>query len=117
MSTATLVGYALLVAFGALYLWRWVGAARVRRRLPEMLRDGAVIVDVRTAAEFAAGHAGGSRNIPLDEIVARSAELDPDRWVVVCCASGTRSALAARLLRGRGFRKVANGGTWRNVAA
>lgn len=116
MSDATLVGYALLAAVVALYAWRWLGAARVRRRLPEMLRDGATIVDVRSPQEFAAGHAGGSRNIPLDQIAARSGELDPERWVVLCCASGTRSAMAARLLRGRGFRKVANAGAWRNVA-
>ena len=44
-----------------------------------------------------------------------SKELDPDRWVVVACASGTRSAFAARKLKALGFQKVMNAGTWRNL--
>lgn len=115
MSGATLLGYALLAAVVALYAWRWYGAARVRRQLPELLREGATLVDVRSPAEFAAGHAGGTLNIPLDQLAARSGELDPERWVVLCCASGTRSAMGVRLLRGRGFRKVVNAGAWPNV--
>jgi rhodanese-related sulfurtransferase len=115
MSGATLLGYALLAAVVALYAWRWYGAARVRRQLPELLRAGATLVDVRTPAEYAAGHAGGTLNIPLDQLGERSGELDPERWIVLCCASGTRSAMGVRLLRSRGFPKVVNGGTWRNV--
>ena len=117
MNAPPLVGYGLLAAVLVFYGYRWIRVLRVRLRLPALRQEGATIVDVRTAAEFAAGHAGGTRNIPLDELVARSGELDPERWVVLCCASGTRSAMAARLLRGRGFRKVANAGSWRNVAA
>ena len=73
------------------------------------------MVDVRSAAEFASGHAEGSVNIPLPELDERMKELDPGRWVIVCCASGTRSAIARRKLRSRGFARVYNAGSWRNL--
>jgi rhodanese-related sulfurtransferase len=68
-------------------------------------------VDVRTGAEFAAGHAEGSLNIPLDHLPRRLGELDKARPVVVACASGARSGMAADLLRQAGFEAV-NAGPW-----
>jgi rhodanese-related sulfurtransferase len=102
----------LVLAFIA---WRLVSSFRVRRRVPELRREGAQLVDVRTPGEFAGGHAPGSVNIPLQELDARARELDPGRWVVVACASGTRSAMARRRLLGRGFKHVMNAGSWRNL--
>lgn len=102
----------LIVAFIA---WRLLTALLARRRVPELLKEGAQVVDVRSREEFAGGHAPGSLNIPLHEIDQRLAELDPARWVVVCCASGTRSAIARRKLRGRGFTRVFNAGSWMNL--
>jgi len=86
-----------------------------RRRIPGLLKDGAQVVDVRGPGEYAAGHAAGSVNIPLQELGQRARELDPNRWVIVCCASGTRSALARRRLRALGFGRVLNAGPWRNL--
>lgn len=111
MSLDTLL-LALVVAYLA---WRVVPPLLVRRRLPALRQEGAQIVDVRTAAEFAGGHAPGSVNIPLQELGTRARELDPARWVVVCCASGARSAIARRRLRGLGFERVLNAGSWRNA--
>lgn len=102
----------LIVAFIA---WRVVSPLLVRRRLPALLAQGAQVVDVRSKGEFAAGHAPGSVNIPLGEIGARARELDPSRWVIVCCASGTRSAVAKLRLRSLGFSRVVNAGPWSNV--
>jgi phage shock protein E len=87
----------------------------VRRRLPALLKEGAQVVDVRSVAEYAGGHAAGSVNIPLPEIATRAQELDRNRPVIVCCASGTRSAIAARRLRGQGFKRVLNAGSWRSL--
>ena len=102
----------LLIAFVA---WRILPPRLVRRRLPGLLEQGAQVVDVRSTAEFASGHAPGSINIPLQEIGERSGELDPNRWVIVCCASGTRSAMARWRLRSLGFARVVNAGPWSNV--
>jgi rhodanese-related sulfurtransferase len=106
----------LLIGIVLAYIgWRLLGALRVRRRLPALKREGAQLVDVRSAGEYAGGHVPGTLNIPLQEIDARAKELDPSRWVVVACASGTRSAFAARKLKSLGFQKVMNAGTWRNL--
>jgi len=101
---------ALLIAYAA---WRGMAILRVRRRVPALLAGGAQIVDVRTREEFAAEHATGSINIPLNELPARVHELDPARSVVVCCASGMRSSAAARILRSGKFPQVCNAGSWR----
>jgi rhodanese-related sulfurtransferase len=103
---------ALVVAY---FAWRVVGALRARYRVPALLKEGAQIVDVRSVAEFVGGHHPGSVNIPLNELDARSQELDRSRWVVVCCASGTRSAMARHKLRRLGFERVLNAGSWRSL--
>jgi len=59
------------------------------------------ILDVRNAGELAGGAIGGSLHIPLTELPRRLAEV-PDGPVVVYCAHGTRSAIAASLLRRSG---------------
>ena len=102
----------LVLAFIA---WRLLSSFLVRRRLPDLLQQGAQVLDVRSIGEFASGHAPGSVNIPLAEIGERAGELDPSRWVVVCCASGTRSAMARLQLRRKGFERVLNAGSWRNL--
>jgi rhodanese-related sulfurtransferase len=99
----------------ALVAWRVLSSFNARRRIPGLLQQGAQVVDVRGPGEFAAGHAPGSVNIPLHELDQRSKELDPSRWVIVCCASGTRSAMARRRLRSQGFDRVLNAGSWRNL--
>jgi rhodanese-related sulfurtransferase len=68
---------------------------------------GAVVVDVRTAAEFAGGHVPGAINIPHDQVAARVAEIGAkDRPVLVYCRTGHRSGLAAAELVRRGFTAV-----------
>ena len=67
-------------------------------------RDGSVVLlDTRTAEEYAEGHIPGAINIPLDELRERLGELDPAKPVYVNCHSGLRSYLACRILSGRGF--------------
>ncbi len=71
-------------------------------------------VDVRTPGEYRAGHAPGAVNIPLDQLPGRLSELDRGRPVVLCCATGSRSAAAASLLRQAGFEAL-NAGSWRRL--
>ncbi len=68
----------------------------------EVSRDSsAQIVDVRGAAEFSAGHIPGAVNIPLPELPDRVAEL-PEGPIVLHCQGGTRSAIAASVVRAAG---------------
>lgn len=71
------------------------------RRLVE---QGALLLDVRTPAEFREGHVPRAVNIPVQELPARLAEVGPrHRPVVVYCRSGGRSASAAQLLTAAGY--------------
>ncbi|MBP6995352.1 MAG: MBL fold metallo-hydrolase [Phycicoccus sp.] len=66
------------------------------------------IVDVRNAAEVAAGMLPGARHIPLAELARRANELEADRPVIVYCAGGWRSSVAASTLRAKGFGDVSD---------
>lgn len=77
-------------------------------RLEQLASDGALIVDVRTPAEYAAGHIPGARNVPVEQIQATAESWSKDRAVVVYCATGARSANAAQWLAANGFRAVYN---------
>lgn len=80
-----------------------------------LVSSGARLVDVRTPEEYADGHLPGAVNIPVDELGRRLDELGPrDKPVVVYCASGVRSASAARILAAAGFSAVHNLGAMSN---
>ncbi len=73
------------------------------------------IVDVRTPAEFAGGHAEGSINIPLNEITARMEEIKTLKTpLVLCCASGGRSSQVHGYLAQQGI-ECCNAGSWLDV--
>jgi rhodanese-related sulfurtransferase len=83
--------------------------------LMELLIKGAVVVDVRSKEEYAAGHIHRSLHIPLEQIAARAEDLKQHPHVIVCCRSGNRSAMAERILREKGLSQVTNGGSWQHV--
>jgi phage shock protein E len=67
-----------------------------------------VILDVRTADEFAQGHVPGAINIPHDQLASRVAELKDSKRkdIVLYCRSGRRAGLAAETLQANGFEKL-----------
>jgi rhodanese-related sulfurtransferase len=72
-----------------------------------LVAAGAVVVDVRTPQEFAAGHVPGAKNIPYDQIRARAAEVGgPQTPVVLYCRTGRRSAIAIQTLKELGYEKL-----------
>ena len=78
----------------------------------ELMRKGAIILDVRSPAEFRNGHIEVSLNIPLNNLENNLSELDKNKCIICCCASGMRSGSARNLLKSRGFSEVYNGGSW-----
>lgn len=77
-----------------------------------LISDGATIIDVRTPAEYAGGHIKGSVNIPLNTLNTRMRELNNERPIITCCATGMRSATAKAMLKAHGFTNVHNAGGW-----
>ncbi len=72
--------------------------------------DDAVVVDVRSIAEFNKGHIVNAINIPLNGLAKQLQQLDKykDKPVVVACRSGSRSAMACKTLMKSGFQDVHN---------
>lgn len=64
---------------------------------------GARLIDIRQPYEWEAGHIDGAVHVPLEQLPAKSAELDRDREIVLACRSGSRSAFATTALREAGF--------------
>lgn len=78
------------------------------------IKNGGVqFIDVRSAGEFASGHAEKAVNMPLDKLDGMIAKLDKEKPVYVICQSGMRSMRGASILENAGFTEVYNvsGGT------
>ncbi|HSD19200.1 MAG TPA: rhodanese-like domain-containing protein [Anaeromyxobacter sp.] len=92
----------------------WLPIGRVPEIAPQELsawlgrKPSPHLLDVRTAAEFAAGHIRGAINVPVTALLSRmeALGLDPARPIVAICLSAHRSPPAVRLLRERGFEAV-----------
>jgi rhodanese-related sulfurtransferase len=69
---------------------------------------GVQLVDVRNPGEVAAGEIAGAQHVPLPQLRRRLAEVPRDRPVVLYCASGWRSAVAASYLRSQGYPDVSD---------
>jgi len=115
MTLETLQPYLLPAGVAAYLLFRHFRFKAAKGKLPGLAAAGAVFVDVRSPGEFAAGNRPGSLNIPLDQITKGAAALDKNKPVILCCASGARSGIAAGILRGMGFKNVTNAGPWQNT--
>ncbi len=107
--------YFLPAAVVAYLVFRTMRLRGIKARLPMMIQNGGVVVDVRSTGEFAAGSRPGSVNIPLDELEKRAGELDKEKPVILCCASGARSGAALHILKRLGFKNVVNAGPWQNT--
>lgn len=83
--------------------------------IAQLIKDGAVVLDVRSKNEYKGGHVRGSVNIPLDQLSSNLSKLKKDKAIITCCASGMRSASAKSILKSNGFSEVYNGGSWMSV--
>ncbi len=82
------------------------------------LKNGALLVDVRTPAEFNSGHLPDAVNVPLDQIevtVPRRVK-DKNQAILLHCQSGMRSGIAVKKLKSLGFANVFNLGSYGRAA-
>tara|TARA_B100000809_G_scaffold73340_1_gene71122 strand:+ start:5068 stop:5367 length:300 start_codon:yes stop_codon:yes gene_type:complete len=78
----------------------------------ELLKNGAVLIDVRSPGEYAQGKVSGSQNIPLNKIDEELKKLkELNKPILLCCASGIRSGRAASILKQNGI-EAYNVGSW-----
>ncbi len=85
------------------------------KQAQSMNQQGALLLDVREPAEYAAIHAPNAKLIPLGEVGLRLKEIEAykNKPIAVICRSGRRSAKAVAILQEAGFTQVVNvqGGT------
>ena len=79
----------------------------------ELIKNGAVIVDVRSPQEFKSGHAKKSKNIPLPKLKTKIKTLK-DKEVILVCKSGGRAGMAKSILKKEGV-IAHNLGPWQNA--
>lgn len=81
----------------------------------ELVKLGAIILDVRSKGEFNGGHIKGSINISVDQLGNNLSKLkDKSKPIITCCASGMRSSAAASALTKAGI-EAYNGGPWSSL--
>jgi len=84
--------------------------------LAGLVKEGAIILDVRTKAEYGSGHIKGSVNIPVEQLSKNLQKFkDKNRPIITCCASGIRSHSAKGILKSNGYTNVYNGGSWQSL--
>ena len=82
----------------------------------QLVKEGAIILDVRSKGEYATVHIKGSINIPVEQLAGNLHKFkDKTKPVITCCASGMRSASAKSILKSNGFTEVHNGGGWMSL--
>ena len=82
----------------------------------DLVKQGAIILDVRSKGEYAVGHINGSINISVDHLSENLSKLkDKNKPIITCCASGMRSASAKSILKSYGYTRVFNGGGWSSL--
>lgn len=81
-----------------------------------LVKQGAIILDVRSKGEYAGGHVKGSINIPVDQLKNNLGKFpDKSKAIITCCASGMRSGSAKSILESSGYQNVYNGGSWASL--
>ena len=112
--TAIVVGFGVLILLVFMRRRDWISAADARERL----KRGALVIDVRTEAEFAAGHLPGAINLPLGAIATTPPARLPDKskTLLLHCQAGGRSRAAQAELRAMGYTSTFNLGSYSRAA-
>ncbi len=112
--TYLLIGFAIIVAFFLLKLAGQVSS----KAAAQYLKEGALVIDVRSAAEFKSSHLPQAINMPLGEIAAQLPRRVKDKTQVILlhCQSGARSGMAKKMLNNLGYTNAFNLGSYSRAA-
>lgn len=85
-------------------------------KLKEALRRGAVVIDIRTAAEFDRGKVHDSINIPLDRININLRRIvQMNRPIIICSNYDSDNERVIEVLKANGVKEIYNGGSWTKI--
>ncbi len=78
----------------------------------QLVKNGALILDVRSKGEYAGGHIKGSITIAVEQLGSKLHKLkNKTKQIITYCESGMRSAAAKNILKSNGYTEVYNGGS------
>lgn len=106
----------IVVIVGVYIFYNQYQQRHIEKDIPTLLSNGAIILDVRTPAEYSKGHIEGSVNFALSKLRDDSLPLDKDKTYITCCSHGLRSIKAVEVLKARGYQYVYNGGVCCDLA-
>ncbi|MDF3820720.1 rhodanese-like domain-containing protein [Leptospira sp. 96542] len=110
MNRYFIIGFVLVIVSFVIYRMKNASNDSLAK-VKEKISSGALVVDVRTKAEFNSGHFPGAVNIPINEVQNQLGKFgDKNRPIVLYCASGGRSGMALSQLQSEGFTDVTNAG-------
>jgi len=98
-------------------IWKRASQISIKRAVA-YLKDGALVIDVRSFAEFNSGHLANAINLPVEEIetaLPRRVK-DKNQVLLLHCQSGMRSGVAKTKLAGLGYANVFNLGSYARAA-
>ncbi len=86
-----------------------------RAEINQMINNGGIIIDVRTAKEFSINHIKDAKNIPFHTLNDKIEDLKKlNKPCILCCTAGIRSAQATKILKKNGVDAI-NGGVWNTL--
>lgn len=104
--------WALAIILGAVFAVQQLQASQGVdvKQAQSMISNGALLLDVREPAEYAAIHAPNAKLIPLGEVISRLKEIEAykNKPIAVMCRSGHRSAIAVGMLKEAGFTQASS---------
>lgn len=96
----------------AVFIFIFIKKKNNQKKVGQFMNKNAKIIDVRSKEEFSSASNPKSINIPLDEFEKSIGKFDKTEHIIVCCASGMRSAMALQILKKNGFVNALNAGPW-----
>lgn len=106
------------VIIGLVLFFKGKGAEQISAQdAAAYLRNGALVIDVRSPREFLAAHLPKAKNVPLDSIESLLPSLvrNKEQVLLLHCQSGVRSGLAQQKLKSMGYRNAFNLGSYGNA--
>lgn len=112
------VGFLVVLVLGLAYMWMKRSGQISSKEATDYLRNGAMLIDVRSINEFESGHILQAYNMPLDriEVIVPSAVRDKNKVLLLHCSTGVRSGIAKKKLEDMGYKKVFNLGSYQRAS-
>jgi phage shock protein E len=108
------IPFAIVLVLAVAYIYMKRAGQISSKEAQEYLRNGAMVIDVRSMNEFESGHIIQAYNMPLDriEMMISSAVRDKSKVLLLHCSTGVRSNLAKKRLEELGYKNVFNLGSY-----